>query len=73
MAAETLSTAKNTSVAGMMAVAAGVLFLSALMLAPRYGLVAKIFKHLALSLRILREVFSEASAAREKSVSYSSL
>ncbi|HQR08498.1 MAG TPA: metal ABC transporter permease [Gemmatales bacterium] len=45
----------NTSVAGMMAVSAGGLFFIALMLAPKYGLVAKLVKQLGLTFRILRE------------------
>ncbi len=45
----------NTSVAGMMAVSSGMLFLTALMLAPQYGLVARLLKQLKLALRILRE------------------
>ncbi len=45
----------NTSVAGMMAVSSCMLFLTALMLAPQYGLVARLLKQLKLALRILRE------------------
>lgn len=45
----------NTSVAGMMAVSSGMLFLTALLLAPQYGIVARMLKQLRLALRILRE------------------
>lgn len=45
----------NSSVAGMMAVSAGVLFFLALMLAPKYGLLARLIKQLGLTFRILRE------------------
>lgn len=45
----------NTSVAGMMAVAAGCLFAFAVFLAPRHGIVAQALRRLALALRIARE------------------
>jgi manganese/zinc/iron transport system permease protein len=45
----------NTNSAGMMAVAAGVLFLLAVFLAPRHGLVSKALHNLALSVRIAAE------------------
>lgn len=45
----------NTSVAGMMAVAAGGLFLLALGFAPQYGIIAKLLKQWQWSLRVLRE------------------
>lgn len=45
----------NTSVAGMMAVATGALFLLTFLLAPQHGIVAKLLKQLRLSLRISRE------------------
>jgi manganese/zinc/iron transport system permease protein len=45
----------NTSVAGMMAVSAGGLFFSALLLAPRYGVVARLMKQWRWALRIHRE------------------
>lgn len=45
----------NTSVAGMMAISGGGLFLTALFFAPQYGIAAKILKQWQWSLRILRE------------------
>lgn len=45
----------NTSIAGMMAATAGGLFATAVLLAPRHGLVSKAWHNLALSLRIARE------------------
>ena len=45
----------NTSVAGMMAVAAGALFTLAVFFAPRHGLVSQSARRLLLSLRIVRE------------------
>lgn len=45
----------STSTAGMMAVAAGVLFLLAVLAAPRQGVLSKIIHRSLLSLRILRE------------------
>ncbi len=45
----------NTSVAGMMAVVAGGFFALALILAPRYGLLAKVLRQARLTLRIARE------------------
>jgi manganese/zinc/iron transport system permease protein len=45
----------NTSVAGMMAVATGAVFLLTFLLAPQHGIVAKLLKQLRLSLRISRE------------------
>lgn len=45
----------NTSVAGMMAVAAGALFTLAVFFAPRHGLVSQSARRLRLSLRIVRE------------------
>lgn len=45
----------NTSVAGMMAVAAGLQFAAAVVFAPRHGLVSKAAHQLALALRIVRE------------------
>ena len=45
----------NTSVAGMMAVAAGLQFLLAVFLAPRHGVLSKVVHNLALSLRIVSE------------------
>jgi manganese/zinc/iron transport system permease protein len=45
----------NTSVAGMMAVAAGGLFGSAVLFAPRHGVLSKLVRRAALSLRIARE------------------
>jgi manganese/zinc/iron transport system permease protein len=45
----------STSTAGMMAVVAGLLFLAALLAAPRHGLVSKLVHRAALSLRIARE------------------
>jgi manganese/zinc/iron transport system permease protein len=47
--------ALNTSVAGMMAVCAGALFVVALLLAPRHGLAARVIRQLRLALRIIRE------------------
>lgn len=49
------ATALNTSVAGMMAVAAGVQFGGAVLLAPRHGLVSRWLRNLALSIRIASE------------------
>lgn len=45
----------NTSVAGMMSVVAGLLFATAVVFAPRHGLVSRFARRLRLSLRILRE------------------
>jgi manganese/zinc/iron transport system permease protein len=45
----------NTSVAGMMAVAAGAQFTMAVFFAPRHGLVSQTLRRLQLSLRIVRE------------------
>jgi ABC-type Mn2+/Zn2+ transport system permease subunit/Mn-dependent DtxR family transcriptional regulator len=45
----------NTNVAGMMAVAAGAQFLTAVLFAPRHGLVSKSWHNLRLSLRIVSE------------------
>lgn len=45
----------NTSVAGMMAVCAGLLFGVVVLIAPRHGLAAKLARRLALGLRIARE------------------
>jgi manganese/zinc/iron transport system permease protein len=45
----------NTSLAGMMAVVAGGLYLLALLAGPRHGLVSKAAGHLRLSMRICRE------------------
>ncbi|MFO0815008.1 MAG: metal ABC transporter permease [Gemmatales bacterium] len=45
----------NTSVAGMMAVAAGGLFVTTLFLAPRYGLLPRLMKQWKWALRIHRE------------------
>lgn len=49
------ATALNTSVAGMMAVAAGVQFGTAVLLAPRHGLVSRWLRNLGLSIRIASE------------------
>ena len=45
----------DTSTAGMMAVMAGVLFALALMLAPRHGVLSRLYQHAKLSLRITAE------------------
>lgn len=45
----------NTSVAGMMAVVSGGLFLGSLLLAPRYGIMARMMRQLQLTLRIYQE------------------
>jgi len=45
----------DTGVAGMMAVGAGLQFLLAVLLAPRHGLVSKLWHRLTLSLRIVSE------------------
>jgi manganese/zinc/iron transport system permease protein len=45
----------NTSVAGMMAVAAGGLFLLAVLFAPRHGLMGQVVRRTALALRIARD------------------
>ncbi len=45
----------NTSVAGAMGVSSGILFFTALLLAPRYGLVAKFFHRLSLQIRVVSE------------------
>lgn len=45
----------DTSTAGMMAVAAGVLFGLAVLLAPRYGLICRAYHRVSLSLRIVCE------------------
>lgn len=45
----------GTSTSGMIAVASGALFAGALVAAPRYGLVSRAWRRLALSLHILRE------------------
>jgi manganese/zinc/iron transport system permease protein len=45
----------STSTAGMMAVVAGVLFLVALLAAPRYGLISRALNRAALTIRIIRE------------------
>jgi manganese/zinc/iron transport system permease protein len=45
----------STTTAGMMAVAAGLLFGLAVLLAPRYGVASKLLHRASLSLRILRE------------------
>ncbi len=45
----------NTSVAGMMAVAAGVQFALAALLAPRYGVLGRMLHNLSVGLRIARE------------------
>jgi manganese/zinc/iron transport system permease protein len=49
------ATALNTSVAGMMAVFAGVQFGGAVLLAPRHGLVSRWLRNLGLSIRIASE------------------
>ena len=46
---------ESTPTAGMMAVAAGVMFAATLLLAPRHGLLMRSVQHLRLSLRIARE------------------
>jgi manganese/zinc/iron transport system permease protein len=45
----------NTSVAGMMAVAAGGLFFLAVLFAPRHGVVSQVVRRIRLALRIARE------------------
>lgn len=45
----------NTSVAGMIAVVAGAQFLLAVLLSPKYGLVSRAFRNVALAARIVRE------------------
>jgi manganese/zinc/iron transport system permease protein len=45
----------NTSAAGMMAVAAGSLFLLAVLFAPRHGMVSQVARRVRLALRIARE------------------
>jgi manganese/zinc/iron transport system permease protein len=45
----------STSTAGMMAVAAGFLFATAMLLGPRHGLLSKVVHRMSLSLRIVRE------------------
>lgn len=50
-----LSAAFNTTVAGMMSVVAGALFLLAALLGPRHGVLARAVTRLLLSLRICRE------------------
>lgn len=45
----------DTSTSGMMAVAAGLIFLGSMVLAPRHGLASRWFHRVALSLRIARE------------------
>ncbi|WP_169977059.1 metal ABC transporter permease [Tautonia rosea] len=47
--------ALNSSVAGMMAVVAGILFATAVILAPNQGMLARVITRLRLSLRIARE------------------
>ena len=49
------ATALNTSVAGMMAVVAGVQFAAAVFLAPRHGLLSRWLRNLGLSIRIASE------------------
>ncbi|MGI8981505.1 MAG: metal ABC transporter permease [Pirellulaceae bacterium] len=49
------ATALNTSVAGMMAVVAGVQFGGAVLLAPRHGLLSRWLRNLGLSIRIASE------------------
>lgn len=46
---------RDTSTAGMMAVATGVLFLLAFLLSPRYGLASRLIAQARLSLRIVRD------------------
>jgi manganese/zinc/iron transport system permease protein len=46
---------RDTSTAGMMAVAAGVIFLAAFLFAPRYGLVSRILRQSALALKIVKD------------------
>lgn len=45
----------NTSIAGMIAVIAGGMFILATLLAPRYGVVGRVWRNLELGLRIARE------------------
>ena len=63
------ATALNTSVAGMMAVAAGIQFGAAVLLAPRHGLLSRWLRNLALSIRIasediLGQLYREEEAAK---------
>jgi len=45
----------NTNIAGMMTVAAGVLYLGAVFFSPRYGICSTLLRNIRMSLRILRE------------------
>lgn len=45
----------DTTTAGMMAVAAGAIFVGAMLASPRYGVISKALAHAALALRIARE------------------
>lgn len=57
----------NTSVAGMMAVSTGILFLLAFLLAPEQGIIAKLIKQSRLSFRIGREdILGELYRSQEK-------
>lgn len=57
----------NTSIAGMMAVSAGVLFAIAVLFSPKHGIVSQIVRRLRLALRIAREdVLAQLFRAEEK-------
>ncbi|MBL8822321.1 MAG: metal ABC transporter permease [Planctomycetia bacterium] len=65
-----LADAWNTSVAGMMAVCAGLLFTGAVFLSPSQGVIVRLLRQIRLSLRVMREdVLSALYRAREKSQS----
>lgn len=50
-----VATGADTSVAGAMATVAGTLFLFAVILAPRYGIVSKVVRQLELKMQMMRE------------------
>lgn len=57
----------NTSIAGMMAVSAGVLFAIAIFFSPKHGIASQIVRRLRLALRIAREdVLAQLFRAEEK-------
>lgn len=65
----------DTSVAGMMAVAAGAQFALAVLLAPRHGLVSKAISNLALGVRIVSEdivafLYRGEEVARDRRISW---
>lgn len=63
-----LADAWNTSVAGMMAVCAGLLFTGAVFLSPSQGVILRLLRQIRLSLRVMREdVLGALYRAREKS------